>query len=80
MWVLLERFTEKPPLDILPEWKSEVDPALKREGKDSLMPIFGQELFEMAIKKAYKELSGMSVKDLVAARMDKYANMGVFKG
>ena len=35
---------------------------------------------EMAIKKAYKELSQLSEKDLVAKRMDKYANMGVFKG
>ena len=35
---------------------------------------------EMAIKKAYKELSELSEKKLVAARMDKYANMGVFKG
>ena len=35
---------------------------------------------EMAIKKAYKELSELSDKKLVASRMDKYANMGVFKG
>ena len=35
---------------------------------------------EMAIKKAYKELSELTDKKLVAARMDKYANMGVFKG
>ena len=35
---------------------------------------------EMAIKKAYKELSQLSEKDLVAKRMDKYANMGVYKG
>ncbi len=35
---------------------------------------------EMAIKKAYKELSKLSEKDLVAKRMQKYANMGVFKG
>ncbi len=35
---------------------------------------------EMAIKKAYKELSQLSEKELVAKRMDKYANMGVFKG
>ena len=35
---------------------------------------------EMAIKKAYKELSELSEKKLVASRMDKYANMGVFKG
>ena len=34
---------------------------------------------EMAIKKAYKELSGLSVKKLIEQRMDKYANMGVFK-
>jgi acetyl-CoA carboxylase alpha subunit len=34
----------------------------------------------MAIKKAYKELSEKSVKDLVSERMDKYANMGVYKG
>ncbi len=35
---------------------------------------------EMAIKKAYKELSELTEKKLVDARMDKYANMGVFKG
>ncbi len=35
---------------------------------------------EMAIKKAYKELSELTDKKLVAARMDKYANMGVYKG
>lgn len=34
---------------------------------------------EMAIKKAYKELSSLSTKKLVEQRMDKYANMGVFK-
>ena len=34
---------------------------------------------EMAIKKAYKELSGLSTKKLVEQRMEKYANMGVFK-
>lgn len=35
---------------------------------------------EMAIKKAYKELSELSEKKLVETRMDKYANMGVYKG
>ncbi len=35
---------------------------------------------EMAIKKAYKELSELSVDKLVKNRMEKYANMGVFKG
>ncbi len=35
---------------------------------------------EMAIKKAYKELSELSVDKLVKQRMEKYANMGVFKG
>ena len=35
---------------------------------------------EMAIKKAHKELSELNEKKLVAARMDKYANMGVYKG
>ena len=35
---------------------------------------------EMAIKKAYKELSELTEKKLIAARMDKYANMGVYKG
>ena len=34
---------------------------------------------EAAIKKAFKELSQLSEKELVAARMDKYANMGVYK-
>ena len=34
---------------------------------------------ELAIKKSFKELSQLSVKELVEARMDKYANMGVFK-
>ena len=34
---------------------------------------------EMAIKKAYKELSGLSTEKLIEQRMDKYANMGVFK-
>ena len=34
---------------------------------------------EMAIKKAYKELSGLSTGKLVEQRMEKYANMGVFK-
>lgn len=32
----IERFTEKPGLDILPDWKSEVDAASKSEGKDYL--------------------------------------------
>lgn len=35
---------------------------------------------ELAIKKAYKELSELSVDKLVKNRMEKYANMGVFKG
>ena len=35
---------------------------------------------EAAIKKAYKELSELSVDKLVKQRMEKYANMGVFKG
>ncbi len=34
---------------------------------------------EMAIKKAYKELSGLSLDKLVEQRMEKYANMGVYK-
>ena len=33
-----------------------------------------------AIEKAYEELKNLSPKDLVEQRMDKYANMGVFKG
>lgn len=32
----IERFTEKPGLDILPEWTSAVDPHLKAQGKDYL--------------------------------------------
>lgn len=35
---------------------------------------------ESAIKKAYKELSELPVKKLVENRMEKYCNMGVFKG
>jgi len=35
---------------------------------------------ELAIKKAYKELSGLTTKKLVENRMEKYSNMGVFKG
>jgi acetyl-CoA carboxylase carboxyl transferase subunit alpha len=35
---------------------------------------------ELAIKKAYKELKGLPTDKLVKKRMDKYANMGVFKG
>ena len=35
---------------------------------------------EMAIKKAYKELGELSLDKLVKQRMEKYANMGVFKG
>ncbi|MCA0931473.1 acetyl-CoA carboxylase carboxyltransferase subunit alpha [Lutimonas saemankumensis] len=35
---------------------------------------------EMAIKKAYKELENLSPEKLVKQRMEKYANMGVFKG
>ena len=35
---------------------------------------------ELAIKKAFKELSELSVDKLVKNRMEKYANMGVFKG
>ncbi len=34
---------------------------------------------ESAIKKAYAELKGLSAAKLVDQRMDKYANMGVFK-
>lgn len=33
-----------------------------------------------AIEKSYAELKNLSPKDLVKKRMDKYANMGVFKG
>ncbi|MEZ4802925.1 MAG: acetyl-CoA carboxylase carboxyltransferase subunit alpha [Gelidibacter sp.] len=33
-----------------------------------------------AIEKSYEELKNLSPKDLVKKRMDKYANMGVFKG
>lgn len=35
---------------------------------------------ELAIKKAYKELSSLSTEKLVHKRMEKYADMGVFKG
>lgn len=35
---------------------------------------------ESAIKKAYKELSALPGKKLVENRMEKYCNMGVFKG
>jgi acetyl-CoA carboxylase carboxyl transferase subunit alpha len=35
---------------------------------------------ELAIKKAYKELQGLSTDKLVKRRMEKYQNMGVFKG
>ena len=35
---------------------------------------------ELAIKKAFKELSTLSPDKLVKNRMEKYANMGVFKG
>lgn len=35
---------------------------------------------ELAIKKAYKELSGLPVNKLIQKRMEKYADMGVFKG
>lgn len=35
---------------------------------------------ELAIKKAYKELKGLSADKLVKRRMEKYENMGVFKG
>lgn len=35
---------------------------------------------EKTILKAYKELKDLSPKELVKQRMDKYANMGVFKG
>lgn len=35
---------------------------------------------ELAIKKAYKELSTLSKKKLVENRMEKYCNMGVYKG
>ena len=34
---------------------------------------------EMAIKKAYKELSGLPTDKLIEQRMEKYANMGVYK-
>ena len=34
---------------------------------------------ELAIKKAYVELSKLSLKKLVESRMEKYANMGVYK-
>ena len=34
---------------------------------------------ELAIKKAYKELSALSTKKLVENRMEKYSNMGVYK-
>ncbi len=34
---------------------------------------------ELAIKKAYAELKDLSTKKLVEKRMDKYANMGVYK-
>jgi len=33
-----------------------------------------------AIKKSYEELKNLSPKDLVIKRMDKYAEMGVYKG
>jgi len=35
---------------------------------------------ELAIKKAYKELSSLSTKNLIENRMEKYSKMGVFKG
>ncbi len=35
---------------------------------------------ELAIKKAYKELSALPLDKLVINRMEKYANMGVYKG
>ena len=35
---------------------------------------------ELAIKKAYKELSILPTKKLIENRMDKYSKMGVFKG
>lgn len=35
---------------------------------------------ELAIKKAYKELSSLSTKKLVENRMEKYSKMGVYKG
>ena len=34
----------------------------------------------MQLLKAYEELKNLSPKELVKQRMDKYANMGVFKG
>lgn len=38
------------------------------------------ELVSNAIEKAFQELKNLSSEDLVAQRMDKYLNMGVFKG
>jgi acetyl-CoA carboxylase carboxyl transferase subunit alpha len=35
---------------------------------------------EKTILKAYDELKNLSAEELVKKRMDKYANMGVFKG
>jgi len=35
---------------------------------------------ELAIKKAYKELSALPTKKLIENRMEKYSKMGVFKG
>ena len=35
---------------------------------------------EKTILKAYKQLKGLSTKELLKQRMDKYTNMGVFKG
>ncbi|VAW21871.1 Acetyl-coenzyme A carboxyl transferase alpha chain [hydrothermal vent metagenome] len=35
---------------------------------------------EKTILKAYKELKELTPKELVKQRMEKYANMGVFKG
>ena len=38
------------------------------------------QLVRDAIVKSYDELKNLSPKDLVKKRMDKYADMGVFKG
>jgi len=35
---------------------------------------------EKTIIKAYKELKDLSVDELIKQRMDKYCNMGVYKG
>ena len=40
---------------------------------DNLLPYLGA-------MKAYNDLKNLSTKELVTQRMDKYTNMGVFKG